>query len=79
MNPINKTDIADIFSIDAFFLDGYENKPIKEPFEEVELVAYQAGREKAGLPKFPSYETFQNNGAASRVVSEHPANFRADA
>jgi hypothetical protein len=67
-----------ILDIDRHIHAGREGTAI-EIEDELQLAAYNAGRRMAGKPPVVCSETKYNIGCASRVRSEHPANFRADA
>jgi len=70
-----------IFAVDRLFWVGFDGKDISddEIGDDVLLLAYNAGRRRAGRDPMLIMETKLSDGARSRLESEHPANFRADA
>ncbi|MEA3641285.1 MAG: hypothetical protein VBE63_15275 [Lamprobacter sp.] len=71
-----------IFNVDQWFFDGMtgEDPDLSLADDDIYLAAFNAGRRKAGLaPITDGSQGVTPAGCASRLDSEHPANFRADA
>lgn len=66
-----------IFDVDRYVLAGMRGEEIPLE-EEIDVIAYNVGRRLAGKENLPCMTSVPQDGAASKLESEHPANFKAD-
>lgn len=70
-----------IFDVDGWVNEGRSGSvPQWEKLDnELYVAAYNSGRRMAGLNPLETYSYHAQAGCASRLDSEHPTSFRADA